>query len=63
MFVSPWSSGYQCGMRFPRPGSRVQFPACARLRMLTLGKLANLNQSINGGLFLDYQRANEEVSI
>ena len=24
----------------------VQFPACARSRMLTLGKLANLNHSL-----------------
>ena len=29
------------------------FPACARSRMLTLGKLVNLNHSLNGGLFLD----------
>ena len=31
----------------------VRFPACARSRMLTLDKLANLNHSLNGGLLLD----------
>ena len=31
----------------------VRFPAFARLRMLTLGKLANLNHSLHGGLLLD----------
>ena len=30
-----------------------EFPACARSRMLTLGKLANLNHILSGGLLLD----------
>ena len=31
----------------------IQFSACVRLRMLlTLGKFANLNHSLNGGLLL-----------
>ena len=41
----------------------IQFPVCARLRMLTLGKTANLNNSLNGGFLLDKQRAIEEVPI
>ena len=48
--LDPWSNGYQCEIRIPLPG--LQFPACARSRMLTLGKLANLNHT-HGGLLLD----------
>ena len=31
----------------------VQFPGCARSRMLTLGKSVNLDHSLNGGLLLE----------
>ena len=31
----------------------VQLPACARSRILTLAKLANLNHSLKGGLLID----------
>ena len=50
--VGPWSNGHQCGMD-ENSASGIQFPACARSRMLTLGKLANLNHSLNGGLLLE----------
>ena len=47
----PWSN--DLSMWDANSATGVQFPACARSRMLTLGKLANLIHNLNSGLLLD----------
>ena len=46
--VGPWSNGLS--MWDANSATGVQFLACAKPRMLTLGELANLNHSLNDGL-------------
>ena len=46
----PWFNGYQW-MQIPRPEFNSQ--PVSRLRMLNLGKLVDLNHSLNDGFFLD----------
>ena len=46
--MGPWSNGYP--MWDVDSAIEIQFPACARSQTLTLGKSADLNHSLNGGL-------------
>ena len=49
--MGPWSKWLSMWNANSTTG--VQFLACARSRMLTMGKFTNLNHSLNGGLLLD----------
>ena len=49
--VSPWSKWLSMWDAYSATG--VQFPACVSTDADLIGKLANLNHSLNGGLLLD----------